>query len=56
VEKVAPSLVALTPRSWTRPSSSTPLVPERMFLGPPDKYAILNGTVYREGAELPDGV
>jgi hypothetical protein len=24
-----------------------------LFLGPPDKYAILNGTVYREGAELP---
>ena len=26
-----------------------------LFLGPPDKYAILNGVAYKEGAQLADG-
>ncbi len=26
-----------------------------LFMGPPDKFAILNGVAYKEGATLPDG-
>ena len=39
-----------------RPGGGMPSVKvSAIFLGPPDKFAILNGVVYKQGAMLPDG-
>ncbi|MCK9239837.1 hypothetical protein [Desulfocurvus sp.] len=55
VEKVDPTLVVLDPEVLDDSERYAALSLSALFLGPPAKYAILNGVVYREGAELPDG-
>lgn len=56
VEKVDPSLVVIDPEALDEGKQQfAALSLSALFLGPPAKYAILNGVVYREGAALPDG-
>lgn len=56
VEKVDPSLVVIDPEALDEGRQQlAALSLSALFLGPPAKYAILNGVVYREGAALPDG-
>ncbi|MBU1001827.1 MAG: hypothetical protein KKE73_04825 [Proteobacteria bacterium] len=53
VEKVNPSLIVLDVASIDR--QQVMLDVSTIFLGPPDKYAVLGGKIYKEGESLPDG-
>jgi len=56
VEQVDPSLVVIDPEALDESKQRyVALSLSALFLGPPAKYAILNGVIYREGAALPDG-
>lgn len=57
VEKVEPSLIVLDEAilEETGAEGFAQLAVSTIFLGPPDKYAVLGGRVYKEGDVLPDG-
>lgn len=55
VEKADPKLIVLDPQVLDDKKQYASLFVSALFLGPPKKYAIVNGGVYEEGAELPDG-
>lgn len=53
VEKVEPSLIVLDVESIEQKQKV--LNVSTIFLGPPDKYAVLGGKIYKQGDVLPDG-
>jgi len=53
VEKIDPSLIVLDLASIDQ--KQVPLDVSTIFLGPPDKYAVLGGKIYKLGDVLPDG-
>lgn len=56
VAKVDPSLIVLdTAALEDKEAGFARLSVSTIFLGPPDKYAVLGGRVYKEGDVLPDG-
>lgn len=55
VEKVNPSLIVLDEAALEEDAGFAQLSVSTIFLGPPDKYAVLGGRVFREGDVLPDG-
>ncbi len=55
VEKADAKLIVLDPAVLEDKAQYASLYVSALFLGPPNKYAILNGAVYEEGATLPDG-
>lgn len=59
VDKVEPSLIILYEEEAQTPEEEArrrmPVSISTIFMGPPTKFAILNGTIYREGEKLPDG-
>jgi len=59
VDEVEPSLIILYEEEAMTPEEEQkrrmPVSISTIFMGPPSRFAILNGTVYREGEKLPDG-
>jgi hypothetical protein len=59
VDEVEPSLIILYEEEAQTPEEEArrrmPVSISTIFMGPPTKFAILNGTIYREGETLPDG-
>lgn len=55
VDKADPRLIVLDPQVLDEKKQYASVFVSALFLGPPKKYAILNGSVYEEGAVLPDG-
>lgn len=55
VEKVDPSLIVLNKADLEEEAGYIPLAVSTIFMGPPDKFAVLGGRVYRQGDMLPDG-
>lgn len=53
VDKVDPSLIVLDVASIDK--QQMVLDVSTIFLGPPDKFAVLGGKIYKEGENLPDG-
>lgn len=53
VESVDPKLIVLDAAALEEERKAYRIT--TIFLGPPDKYAILGGVVYKEGDVLPDG-
>ena len=55
VAKVDPSLIVLDQAALEEDAGFAKLAVSTIFLGPPDKFAVLGGKVYKEGDVLPDG-
>lgn len=55
VDKVDPALIVLDPTILEDKEHFATLFVSAIFLGSPQKYTIINGAVYREKDELPDG-
>lgn len=55
VEQVSPSLIALHEEITATGQKKVPVELSVIFMGPPKKFAIINGVAYEAGASLPDG-
>ncbi|WP_461210029.1 hypothetical protein [Desulfocurvus sp. DL9XJH121] len=55
VEKVDPALIVLDQEALKDEPGRVMLSVSTIFLGPPDKYAVLGGRIYKEGDQVPDG-
>lgn len=55
VEQVSPSLIALHEEITATGQKKVQVELSVIFMGPPKKFAIINGVAYEAGASLPDG-
>jgi hypothetical protein len=56
VKNIQPSLIILyEEEAQVAEEQRVPLSISTLFMGPPSKFVIINGAVYREGEKLPDG-
>ena len=54
-DRVEPALIALHEEVTATGQKKLPVVLSALFMGPPKKYAIINGAVLEVGDKLPDG-